>query len=40
MERNDLHCGWSHASAVQKNTYVNHELNQQSCIDHLCLEHF
>ena len=34
MERNELNCVLDHVYASQDNTYVNHELNHESCIDH------
>ena len=34
MERNDLRLSWHHPMANKSNTYVNHNLHHESCIDH------
>ena len=34
MQYHNLKCVWVRPSAVPSNTYVNHELNHESCIDH------
>ena len=34
MQRNCLKCVWHHVNVVQDSTYVNLDLNQESCIDH------
>ena len=35
LDRNELHVTWEHPSAQRANTYVNHNLNHESCIDHI-----
>ena len=39
MQRNCLKCVWNHVNVVQDSTYVNLDLNQESCIDHYILTH-
>ena len=34
MQYHNLRSVWEHTSTVPSNTYVNHELNHESCIDH------
>ena len=34
MERNNLRLSWHHPMANKTNTYVNHNLHHESCIDH------
>ena len=35
IDRNDLCVTWNHPLANTSNTYVNHNLNHESCIDHI-----
>ena len=35
VDRNELRVTWEHPSAQRANTYVNHNLNHESCIDHI-----
>ena len=35
LDRNELCVTWNHPLANKLNTYVNHNLNHESCIDHI-----
>ena len=35
LDRNELCVTWNHPLANKSNTYVNHNLNHESCIDHI-----
>ena len=35
LDRNELCITWNHPLANKSNTYVNHNLNHESCIDHI-----